>query len=209
MADFIEILPHNINQKYIDKIVKVLQSGGLVVLPTDSIYAVAGDLYHRESMEKLCKQLGKKPNKAELSILCDSLSTVADYTTPIGNSTFKLMNRVLPGPFTFVLKASGLIPNFFKRNKKTIGIRIPNNSICQAVIATLGHPLVSSSIHAEDEIQKYLTEPEQIFEEWDSKVAIIVSGGAGGNVGTTVIDATENQLEIIREGLGIDQIIDA
>lgn len=204
MADFIEILPHNINQKHIDKIVQVLQNGGLVILPTDSIYAIAGDLYHKDAMEKICKLLGKKPKQAELSILCDNLSMVADYTTPINNSTYKLMNRVLPGPFTFVLKASGLIPSIFKRNKKTIGIRIPNNSICQAVIATLGHPLVSSSIHAEDEIQKYLTEPEQIFEEWDHKVAIIVSGEAGSNVGTTVIDGTGSELEIMREGLGID-----
>lgn len=206
MADFIEILPHNINQKYIDKIVQVLQSGGLVILPTDSIYAIAGDLYHKNAMEKICKLLGKKPNKAELSILCDNLSTVTNYTSPMNNSTYKIMNRVLPGPFTFVLKASGLIPNIFKRNKKTIGIRIPDNSICQAVIATLGHPLVSSSIHAEDEIQKYLTEPEQIFEEWDQRVTIIVSGGIGSNVGTTVIDATSDELEIIREGLGIEEL---
>ena len=201
MAEFIEILPHNINQKHIDKIVQVLQSGGLVILPTDSIYAIAGNLYHKNAMEKICKLLGKKPKQAELSILCDNLSTVADYTTPINNSTFKLMNRVLPGPFTFVLKASGLIPGIFKRNKKTIGIRIPDNSICQAVIETLGHPLVSSSIHAEDEIQKYLTEPEQIFEEWDHKIDIIVSGGAGSNIGTTVIDGTGAELEIMREGL--------
>ncbi|MFB1002686.1 MAG: Sua5/YciO/YrdC/YwlC family protein, partial [Bacteroidia bacterium] len=115
-----------------------------------------------------------------------------------------LMNRLLPGPFTFVLKASGLIPNIFKRNKKTIGIRIPDNSICQAVIATLGHPLVSSSIHAEDEIQQYLTEPEQIFEEWDHKADIIISGGIGSNMGTTVIDGTGTELELIREGLLVE-----
>lgn len=206
MADFIEILPHNINQKHIDKIVQVLQSGGLVILPTDSIYAIAGDLYHKDVMEKICKLLGKKPKQAELSILCDSLSTVADYTTPINNSTYKLMNRVLPGPFTFVLKGSKLIPNIFRKSKKTIGIRVPNNEIVQAIIKTLGHPLVSSSIHAEDEIQKYLTEPEQIFEEWDHKVDIIVSGEAGSNVGTTVIDGTGAELEIMREGLGIEML---
>jgi tRNA threonylcarbamoyl adenosine modification protein (Sua5/YciO/YrdC/YwlC family) len=204
MTDLLEILPHNINQKHIDKIVQVLQSGGLVILPTDSIYAIAGDLYHKDVMEKISKLLGKKTNAAELSILCDSLSTAANYTSPINNSTFKLMNRVLPGPFTFVLKASGLIPNIFKRNKKTIGIRIPDNAICQAVIATLGHPLVSSSIHAEDAIQKYLTEPEQIFEEWEKKVAIIVSGGIGSNIGTTVIDGSEGELLLVREGLGIE-----
>jgi|TARA_B110000902_G_scaffold45194_1_gene50782 tRNA threonylcarbamoyl adenosine modification protein (Sua5/YciO/YrdC/YwlC family) len=206
MADFIELFPHNINQKHIDHIVQVLRSGGLVILPTDSIYAIAGDLYHKDAMDKLCKLLGKKPNKAELSILCNNLSTVANYTSPINNSTYKLMNRLLPGPFTFVLKASGLIPNIFKRNKKTIGIRIPDNSICQAVIATLGHPLVSSSIHAEDEIQQYLTEPEQIFEEWDHKADIIISGGIGSNMGTTVIDGTGTELELIREGLLVELV---
>ena len=206
MADFIELFPHNINQKHIDHIVQVLRSGGLVILPTDSIYAIAGDLYHKDAMDKLCKLLGKKPNKAELSILCNNLSTVANYTTPIDNSTYKLMNRLLPGPFTFVLKASGLIPNIFKRNKKTIGIRIPDNSICQAVIATLGHPLVSSSIHAEDEIQQYLTEPEQIFEEWDHKADIIISGGIGSNMGTTVIDGTGTELELVRKGLQVDRL---
>ena len=206
MADFIELFPHNINQKHIDHIVQVLRSGGLVILPTDSIYAIAGDLYHKDAMDKLCKLLGKKPNKAELSILCNNLSTVANYTSPINNSTYKLMNRLLPGPFTFVLKASGLIPNIFKRNKKTIGIRIPDNSICQAVIATLGHPLVSSSIHAEDEIQQYLTEPEQIFEEWDHKADVIISGGIGSNMGTTVIDGTGTELELIREGLLVELV---
>jgi tRNA threonylcarbamoyl adenosine modification protein (Sua5/YciO/YrdC/YwlC family) len=206
MADFIELFPHNINQKHIDHVVQVLRSGGLVILPTDSIYAIAGDLYHKEAMDNLCKLLGKKPNKAELSILCNNLSTVANYTTPIDNSTYKLMNRLLPGPFTFVLKASGLIPNIFKRNKKTIGIRIPDNSICQAVIATLGHPLVSSSIHAEDEIQQYLTEPEQIFEEWDHKADIIISGGIGSNMGTTVIDGTGTELELVRKGLQVDRL---
>ena len=206
MADFIELFPHNINQKHIDHIVQVLRSGGLVILPTNSIYAIAGDLYHKDAMDKLCKLLGKKPNKAELSILCNNLSTVANYTTPINNSTYKLMNRLLPGPFTFVLKASGLIPNIFKRNKKTIGIRIPDNSICQAVIATLGHPLVSSSIHAEDEIQQYLTEPEQIFEEWDHKADIIISGGIGSNMGTTVIDGTGTELELVRKGLQVDRL---
>ncbi len=206
MADFIELFPHNINQKHIDHIVQVLRSGGLVILPTDSIYAIAGDLYHKDAMDNLCKLLGKKPNKAELSILCNNLSTVANYTTPIDNSTYKLMNRLLPGPFTFVLKASGLIPNIFKRNKKTIGIRIPDNSICQAVIATLGHPLVSSSIHAEDEIQQYLTEPEQIFEEWDHKADIIISGGIGSNMGTTVIDGTGTELELVRKGLQVDRL---
>jgi tRNA threonylcarbamoyl adenosine modification protein (Sua5/YciO/YrdC/YwlC family) len=206
MADFIELFPHNINQKHIDHVVQVLRSGGLVILPTDSIYAIAGDLYHKDAMDNLCKLLGKKPNKAELSILCNNLSTVANYTTPIDNSTYKLMNRLLPGPFTFVLKASGLIPNIFKRNKKTIGIRIPDNSICQAVIATLGHPLVSSSIHAEDEIQQYLTEPEQIFEEWDHKADIIISGGIGSNMGTTVIDGTGTELELVRKGLQVDRL---
>ena len=116
------------------------------------------------------------------------------------------MNRVLPGPFTFILKANSKVPKIFRQNKKTIGIRVPDNTICQAVIAELGNPLVSSSIHAEDEIQKYLTEPEEIFEVWQGKVDYIIDGEAGQNIGTTVIDASEGELELVREGLGAELI---
>jgi tRNA threonylcarbamoyl adenosine modification protein (Sua5/YciO/YrdC/YwlC family) len=202
MSEFVEIRPHNINLKTIQEIAEVLQNGGLAIIPTDSIYAIVGDLYHREVLEKICKLIDKKPNKANLSILCKDLSNLSEYTSPIPNPTYKLMNRVLPGPFTFILKANNNIPKIFRQNKKTIGIRVPDNTICQALIDQLGNPLVSSSIHSEDEIQEYLTEPAEIFETWQDKVDFIINGEAGSNIGTTVIDASEGDLELVREGLG-------
>jgi tRNA threonylcarbamoyl adenosine modification protein (Sua5/YciO/YrdC/YwlC family) len=206
MSEFIEIRPHNINSKTIGEIVQVLRKGGLAIIPTDSIYAIVGDLHHRGVMEKICKLLDKKPNNANLSILCKDLSNLSEYTSPISNPTYKVMNRVLPGPFTFILKANNNVPKIFRQNKKTIGIRVPDNAICQALIAELGNPLVCSSIHSEDEIQEYLTEPEEIFEVWQNKVDYIIDGEAGQNVGTTVIDASDDELILVREGLEIDQL---
>ena len=206
MSEFIEIRPHNINSKTIREIVQVLRKGGLAIIPTDSIYAIVGDLHHRGVMEKICKLLDKKPNKANLSILCKDLSNLSEYTSPISNPTYKVMNRVLPGPFTFILRANNNVPKIFRQNKKTIGIRVPDNAICQALIVELGNPLVCSSIHSEDEIQEYLTEPEEIFEVWQNKVEYIIDGEAGQNVGTTVLDASEDEIELVREGLGIDQL---
>ena len=204
MSEFVELRPHNINSKTIVEIVQVLRNGGLAIIPTDSIYAIVGDLLHRDVMEKICRLLEKKPSHANLSILCKDLSSLSEYTSPISNPTYKVMNRLLPGPFTFILKASNNVPKIFRQNKKTIGIRVPNNEICQAIISELGNPLVCSSIHSEDEIQEYLTEPQEIFEVWQNKVAYIIDGEAGHNVGTTVIDASEGELELIREGLGIE-----
>ena len=206
MSEFIEIRPHNINSKTIREIVQVLRKGGLAIIPTDSIYAIVGDLHHRGVMEKICKLLDKKPNKANLSILCKDLSNLSEYTSPISNPTYKVMNRVLPGPFTFILRANNNVPKIFRQNKKTIGIRVPDNAICQALIVELGNPLVCSSIHSEDEIQEYLTEPEEIFEVWQNKVDYIIDGEAGKNIGTTVLDASEDEIELVREGLGIDQL---
>ena len=157
-------------------------------------------------MNKLCKLIGKNPNKANLSILCKDLSNLAKYTNQLPNSVYKVMNRLLPGPFTFVLQAGKEVPRIFRQNKKTIGIRVPNNPITQALIQQLGNPLVSSSIHADDEIQEYLTEPEEIYEEWMNKIDYLVSGGAGANVGTTVLDATSADITLIREGLGYEQL---
>jgi tRNA threonylcarbamoyl adenosine modification protein (Sua5/YciO/YrdC/YwlC family) len=206
MAELVEILPHNINQKKIQEIVSTLKKGGLAIIPTDSIYAIVGDLYHKDVLNSICRLIDKKPNKVNLSILCKDLSNLSEFTAQIGNSTYKTMKRLFPGPFTFILKASHNVPKIFRQNKKTIGIRVPDNEITQAIISSLGHPLVSTSIHSEDEIQKYLTEPEEIYEVWMDKVDIIVDGGAGSNIGTTVFDASDSEVELIREGLGAELI---
>ena len=206
MGTLIEIRPHNIDQRSIQTIVNALKNGDLAIIPTDSIYAVVGDLNHRDVLEKICKQIRKKPSKANLSILCDGLSNLSKYTSTIPNPLYKLMKRLLPGPFTFILKANNNIPKIFRQNKKTIGIRVPDNTICQALISSLGNPLISSSIHSENEIQEYLTEPYEIYEHWQNKIDLIVDGGAGKNIGTTVIDATTGIIVVVREGLGIEKI---
>jgi tRNA threonylcarbamoyl adenosine modification protein (Sua5/YciO/YrdC/YwlC family) len=206
VSNLIEIRPHNIDNRSIQTIVNSLRKGDLAIIPTDSIYAIVGDLNHREVLEKICKQIGIKPNKANLSILCDGLSNLSKYTSTISNPLYKLMKRLLPGPFTFILKANNNIPKIFRQNKKTIGIRVPDNTICQALISELGNPLISSSIHSVDEIQEYLTEPQEIYENWKNKINLIVDGGAGKNTGTTVIDASNGEISIIREGLGIEKI---
>ncbi len=206
MGTLIEIRPHNIDQRSIQTIVSALKKGDLAIVPTDSIYAIVGDLNHRDVLEKICKQIRKKPSKANLSILCDGLSNLSKYTSTIPNPLYKLMKRLLPGPFTFILKANNNIPKIFRQNKKTIGIRVPDNTICQALISSLGNPLISSSIHSENEIQEYLTEPYEIYEHWQNKIDLIVDGGAGKNIGTTVIDATTGIIVVVREGLGIEKI---
>ncbi|MDG1756896.1 MAG: L-threonylcarbamoyladenylate synthase [Bacteroidia bacterium] len=206
MGTLIEIRPHNIDQRSIQTIVSALKKGDLAIVPTDSIYAIVGDLNHRDVLEKICKQIRKKPSKANLSILCDGLSNLSKYTSTIPNPLYKLMKRLLPGPFTFILKANNNIPKIFRQNKKTIGIRVPDNTICQALISSLGNPLISSSIHSENEIQEYLTEPFEIYEHWQNKIDLIVDGGAGKNIGTTVIDATTGIIVVVREGLGIEKI---
>ncbi len=206
MSELIEIYPHNIDSRKIDHLVGLLKKGKIIIIPTDTIYALAGDLNHKSVLESICKLVGKKPNKVNLSILCKDLSNLSKYTHHIDTSTYKLMNRLLPGPFTFILPASSSVPKIFRQNKKTIGIRIPQNEIVQALIERLGNPLVSTSIHSEDEIQTYLTEVEEIYEQWNNKVEAIVDGGAGDNTGSTVIDATESEVYIVREGKGMELI---
>ncbi|MFY0642881.1 MAG: threonylcarbamoyl-AMP synthase [Bacteroidia bacterium] len=204
MSELIGILPHNIDQRKIAELVAALKKGKIIIVPTDSIYAIAGDLNHRSVLDKISRLTDKKANKIKLSILCKDLSNLSYYTHQIDNDTYKLMNRLLPGPFTFVLKASNNVPKIFRQNKKTIGIRVPDNAIVQAIIEELGNPLVSTSIHSENEIQTYLTEIEEIYEAWGSKVDYIVDGGTGGNVGSTVIDASGDEMVLLREGKGAE-----
>ena len=204
MGELISILPHNIDQRKITQLVNQLRKGAIIIVPTDSIYAIAGDLHHKEVLERISKLIDKKTNKVKLSILCSDLSNLSYYTNHIDNQLYKLMNRVLPGPFTFILKASGNVPKIFRQNKKTIGIRVPDNAIVQAIIEELGNPLVSTSIHSEDEIQTYLTEIEEIYELWGEKVDCVVDGGTGGNIGSTVIDASGDEMLLVREGKGAE-----
>lgn len=206
MTEFIEIDPYYINSREIQRLTEGLRNGKLAIIPTDSIYAIVGDLNHRMVVDNLAKAINEKSKKAHFSILCKDLKNLSVYTTQIDNATYKLMNRLLPGPYTFILKASNEVPKIFRENKKTIGIRVPDNTITQAIIAELENPLVSTSLHSEDAIQQYLTDPMEIYEMWQHKVDYIIDGGIGKNEGTTVLEVDSNGVNLIREGLGIAEI---
>ncbi len=199
----IEIRPQNPDARQIREVADVLNNGGLVIIPTDTIYAAACLISNSKGIESMAKKLGKKVNKAFFSILCPDFSKLSEYTLPFSNTTFKLMKQVLPGPFTFILKASNHVPRLFRENKKTIGIRIPDNAILQAILEQLGEPLVATSINAQDEIVEYLTDPFEIHEIFGGIVDMVIDGGIGGNIASTIIDCTEDVPEIIREGKGI------
>ena len=202
----IELHTQNPDKRQIRYLANLLQQGEVIIVPTDSIYALVCDINNNDAIGKICWLLGKKPQKANLSILCRDLSHISEYCMQIPNPVFKLMKQLLPGPYTFILKANTNVPKIFKANKKTVGIRVPDNEIIQYLVEELDRPLVSSSIHSEDEILQYLTDPVQIHEEWGHKVAAVVDGGAGHNTGSTVLDCTSGDVEVVREGLGMDRL---
>ncbi len=200
---FLIIHPQNPNERLIEKAAEIVANGGIIIFPTDSVYALGCDAFNNKAVERVCRILGKKPEKANLSLICKDLSNLSEFTTPINTATFKLMRRALPGPFTFILKANNSVPKIFKTNKKTVGIRVPDNAICHALLEKLEHPMVSSSIHSEDEILDYITDPEEIYENYHKLVDAVIDGGIGDNHPSTVIDCTEEMPVVIREGKGV------
>jgi tRNA threonylcarbamoyl adenosine modification protein (Sua5/YciO/YrdC/YwlC family) len=200
MAEFIKIYNENPNPKEIAKVVKVLQSGGLVIYPTDTIYGLGCDITKTKSLEKIAQIKGVQLEKANLSFICNDLSHLSDYVKQLDSATFKILKRALPGPYTFILPGSNNLPKVFKK-KKTVGIRIPDNNIIRTLVAELGNPIVSTSIRDEDDVLEYTTDPELIFEKWQGLVDVVIDGGYGDNEPSTVIDLTEEPA-IIREGKG-------
>jgi len=185
------------------QIVSILQKGGIIIFPTDTIYALGCAANNTNGLEQVCRIMGKKPEKSNLSLLCSDLSHLSDYTTPVDNTVYRLMKRCLPGPYTFVLNANNNIPKIFKQHsKKTVGIRIPDNNIVLELINLLGQPLISSSIHSDDEIEEYITDPELIYEKYEKHIDAMIDGGFGGNIGSTVIDCSGEDIVLIREGKG-------
>ena len=201
MAELIKIYEENPNPKEIAKVVEVLKNGGLVIYPTDTVYGLGCDITNNAALEKIAKIKGVKLDKANFSFICKDLSNLSEYAKQIDNSTFKILKRNLPGPYTFILPGGNNLPTVFKK-KKTVGIRVPDNAICQAIVSKLGNPIVSTSIKDDDEVIEYTTDPELIAEKWDKLVDIVVDGGYGDNVASTVIDLTEGEPEVIREGKG-------
>jgi tRNA threonylcarbamoyl adenosine modification protein (Sua5/YciO/YrdC/YwlC family) len=201
MAEFIKIYEENPNPKDIQRIVKIIRSGGLIIYPSDTVYALGCDITNNRALEKLAQIKGVKLAKANFSFVCEDLSNLSDYVKQIDTKTFKLLKRALPGPYTFILPGNNNLPTVFKK-KKEVGIRVPDNEITQGIVRALGNPIVSTSIYDEDEVIEYMTDPELIFEKWGRLVDVVVDGGYGDNVASTVIDLTGDEPILIREGKG-------
>ena len=201
MAEFIKLYEDPIDQKALRHVVDVLRNGGLVIYPTDTVYGLGCDIQNKKALEKVARIKGIKLEKADLSFICSDLTNLSDHVSQIETSTFKILKRSLPGPYTFILPGSNNLPNVFKK-KKTVGIRIPDNPIALAIVKELGNPIVSTSIKDDDEVKEYTTDPELIFEKWQNRVDIVIDAGFGGNEASTVIDLTGNSPILIREGKG-------
>jgi tRNA threonylcarbamoyl adenosine modification protein (Sua5/YciO/YrdC/YwlC family) len=201
---FIEINSYNIDSRLINQAVQCFKSGGIVIIPTDSVYAIGCDLRSKKGLQKLADFKGVKLNKANFSIICSDLSHLSEYTKQLDRPIFKLLKQCLPGPFTFILEASQEVPKLFDSNKKEIGIRIPNNPITLALVEALGNPIAVTSLHdEEDEIMEYFSDPTAIYERLEDAVDFIIDGGYGNLKGSTIIDCTDGSPVVVREGLGI------
>jgi tRNA threonylcarbamoyl adenosine modification protein (Sua5/YciO/YrdC/YwlC family) len=201
MAELLKIFPENPNPKAIKKVIEVLKKGGVIIYPTDTVYGLGCDITNLKALERIAKIKGIKLERSNFSFICQDLSNLSDYVTQIDNSTFKLLKRTLPGPYTFILPGASTLPHPFKK-KKTVGIRIPDNTIALEIVKSLGNPIVSTSIHDEDVLLEYTTDPELIFEKWSSKVDLVIDGGYGDNTPSTVVEVKDSEITILREGKG-------
>jgi tRNA threonylcarbamoyl adenosine modification protein (Sua5/YciO/YrdC/YwlC family) len=201
MAQFIKIYEDKPNEAAIAKVVKVLKDGGLVIYPTDTVYGLGCDITNTKALERIAKIKGIKLEKANFSFICNDLSNLSDYVRQIDTVTFKILKRALPGPYTFILPGNNNLPKEFKK-KTTVGIRVPDNSIALEIVKQLGNPIISTSIRDDDDVIEYTTDPELIFEKWQNLVDIVIDGGYGDNVGSTIIDLSGDEPIVVREGKG-------
>lgn len=201
MAQFLKLYEDNPDPRKLQEIVDVLKKGGLVIYPTDTVYGLGCDITNTKALERIARIKGIKLAKANWSFICEDLSNLSDYVRQIDTATFKILKRALPGPYTFVLPGNNKLPKAFKK-KTTVGIRVPKNNIITALVSLLGNPIVSTSIRDEDDLLEYTTDPELIFEKWQNLVDVVIDGGYGHNVASTVIDLSGYEPEVIREGIG-------
>jgi tRNA threonylcarbamoyl adenosine modification protein (Sua5/YciO/YrdC/YwlC family) len=201
-AELISIHPKNPEDRKIRHVVDVLRNGGVIIYPTDTIYGIGCDLLNRKALERLCRIMDIKPQKLNLSFICNDLSHISEYVRGLDTSVFKLLKKTLPGPYTFILNSSSKVPKILETNKKTVGIRIPDHAIPRALVAELGNPLITSSIKDDDKIKAYTTDPEEIYEDFKHQVDLVIDGGAGNNVPSTVVDCTGPELVVVREAAG-------
>jgi tRNA threonylcarbamoyl adenosine modification protein (Sua5/YciO/YrdC/YwlC family) len=193
----------NIDDRIVNQTIEVLKKGGLIIFPTDSVYAIGCDLYNKKALDRLAKFKNVKLNKANFSIICTSMSDLSQYVKQFDRSIFKLLNSTLPGPFTYILPATSEIPKIFESTRKDIGIRIPNNPIILKITEKLGNPIATTSLKNENSMLEYFNDPQEIYDEYDDVVDLIIDGGIGNIEGSTVVDCTSGAPEIIRQGLGI------
>lgn len=202
-ATLLRIHPVNPEGRKIKQALEIIKKGGVIIYPTDTIYGLGCDITNNKAVERICRIKGVKSNKANFSFICPDLSNIAFYTKPFGSNIYKVMRKNLPGPFTFILKASNQVPKMLKNNRKQVGIRVPNSPIVSHLLEQLEYPIMSTSISMPDDITPYPTDPEEIYEQYKHQVDLIIDGGFGGNQPSTVVDCTGNTPELIREGLGI------
>ena len=198
----IKIYPENPNPKTIEQVVQVLRRGGVIIYPTDTVYGLGCDIKNQKAIETIARIRQIKPEKANFSFVCHDLSNLSEYTKPMDNATYRVLKKALPGPFTFILNASGSVPKLLSSNKKTVGIRVPDNNIAREIVRELGNPILSASLKDDDDIIEYSTDPELIHEKYENLVDLVIDGGYGGNIASTVVDVTSGEFEIIREGKG-------
>jgi tRNA threonylcarbamoyl adenosine modification protein (Sua5/YciO/YrdC/YwlC family) len=213
MFDYLCVMLVRVNDrepdvKSIEKIVNCLKDGGVIIYPTDTVYALGCDFTHIKAVEKVCRLKGIKPEKSNFSFVCSNLSHLSEFTSAIPNHVFRVMKKALPGPYTFILEANGKVPKVLKQNRKTVGIRVPDNIICREIIEQLGHPLISTSLHdTSDDILEYFSDPEVIHRQYSEMVDLVVDGGFGNIYTSTVIDCSQGEFEVVREGLGSLEIL--
>ncbi|ADY50966.1 Sua5/YciO/YrdC/YwlC family protein [Pseudopedobacter saltans DSM 12145] len=198
----LRIYEENPNEKQVQQVVDILKKGGIIIYPTDTIYGMGCDITNQKAIEKIAQLKGIKPEKANFSFVCHDLSHISQYVKPLDNSTFRLLKKALPGAFTFIFEANSNVPKLLASKKKTVGIRVPDNNIAREIVRMLGNPILSTSIRDDDEIIEYSTDPELIYEKYKDLVDVVVDGGYGNNVASTVVDCTEGDFEIVRQGLG-------
>ena len=198
----LRIYPENPNPKEIKKVVDCLKNGGVIIYPTDTVYGIGCDVNNKKAMERVCRIKGLDLKKHNLSFVCYDLSHIAAFTKQLTTSTYKLMKKTLPGPYTFILEANNSIPKLFKNSKKEIGIRIPDNNIPREIVKELGNPIATTSVKDKDMLIEYSTDPELIYEHFNKLVDIVIDGGYGEAIPSTIVDCTNNTPEIIRKGKG-------
>ncbi|MBN2275434.1 MAG: threonylcarbamoyl-AMP synthase [Bacteroidales bacterium] len=198
----LRIHPDNPGIRQVEKAVEILKNGGVIIFPTDTVYGLGCDIFQPKAVEKVARIKGISIEKANFSFICHDLSHLSDFAKHVDNTTFKLMKQYLPGPFTFILEANNKVPRVFRNKKRTIGIRIPDNNIIRTIVKELGHPVLTTSIHDEDEVHDYITDPELIHEKYKQVVNVVIDGGFGNVFPSTVIDCSGEEPVVMRQGIG-------